>query len=101
MDGNTVQGNIARVNMQQEGSTVTIYPNPVKSSFTLTYNANTVETVSVRIFNSKGSLVYQYGLSAQTGVNQYTVPAASLAQGIYVVQVVSSTGSYTARFVKE
>lgn len=101
MDGNTVQGNIARVNMQQEGSTVTIYPNPVKSSFTLTYNANTVETVSVRIFNSKGSLVYTSGLAAQTGVNQYTVPATSLAQGIYVVQVISSTGSYTARFIKE
>lgn len=101
MDGNTVQGNIARVNMQLEGSTVTIYPNPVKSSFTLTYNANNVETVSVRIFNSKGSLVYTSGLSAQTGVNQYTIPATSLVQGIYVVQVVSSTGSYTARFVKE
>ena len=100
-DGHVALGNIARVNMQQEGSTVTIYPNPVKSSFTLTYNANTVETVSVRIFNSKGSLVYTSGLSAQTGVNQYTVPATSLVQGIYVVQVVSSTGSYTARFVKE
>jgi hypothetical protein len=100
-DGSISQGNIAKVNMQQEGSTLTIYPNPVKSSFTLTYNANNVETVSVRIFNSKGSLVYQSGLSAQTGVNQYTVPAVSLAQGIYVVQVVSSTGSYTARFIKE
>jgi hypothetical protein len=100
-DGHTSLGNIAKVNMQQEGSTVTIHPNPVKSSFTLTYNANTVETVSVRIFNSKGSLVYASGLAAQTGVNQYTVPATSLVQGIYVVQVVSSTGSYTARFVKE
>lgn len=100
-DGSISQGNIAKVNMQQAGSTLSLYPNPVKSSFTLTYNANNVETVSVRIFNSKGSLVYTSGLSAQTGVNQYTVPATSLAQGIYVVQVVSSTGSYTARFVKE
>jgi hypothetical protein len=100
-DGSTSLGNIARVNMQQEGSTLSLYPNPVKSTFTLTYNANSVETVNVRIFNSKGSLVYQSGLSAQTGVNQYTVPAASLGQGIYVVQLVSSTGSYTARFMKE
>jgi hypothetical protein len=100
-DGSTSLGNIARVNMQQEGSTLSLYPNPVKSTFTLTYNANSVETVNVRIFNSKGSLVYQSGLSAQTGVNQYTVPAASLGQGIYVVQLVSGTGSYTARFMKE
>jgi hypothetical protein len=100
-DGSTSLGNIAKVNMQQEGSILSLYPNPVKSSFTLTYNANSVETVNVRIFNSKGSLVYQSGLAAQTGVNQYTVPATSLAQGIYVVQLVSSSGSYTARFMKE
>lgn len=100
-DGASLIGNIARVNMQQANSTLSIYPNPVKSSFTLTYNANSVENVSVRIFNNKGSLVYQTGLSAQTGVNQYTVPANTLTQGIYVVQLVSSAGSYTERFIKE
>ena len=87
--------------MQQETSTLSIYPNPVKASFTLSYDANKVETVNVRMFNSKGSLVYQSNLSAQTGINQYTVPAAALTQGVYVVQLVSSSGSYTARFVKE
>ncbi|MCS3795566.1 reprolysin-like metallopeptidase [Niastella sp. OAS944] len=100
-DGTSTLGNIAHVNMQQPNATVSIYPNPVKSSFTLTCNANSVENLSVRIFNSKGSLVYQSSLSAQTGVNQYTVPANTLAQGIYVVQVVSSAGSYTERFIKE
>jgi hypothetical protein len=87
--------------MQQNASTMAIYPNPVKASFTLSYNATRVEAVSVRIFNSKGSLVYQGSLSAQNGVNQYTIPAATLIKGIYVVQLVSSSGSYTARFVKE
>lgn len=100
-DGSASLGNIARVNMQQENATMTIYPNPVKSSFTLTYTANSIETANIRIFNSKGSLVYQSALSAQTGVNQYTLPAATLAQGIYVVQLVSSSGSYNARFIKE
>lgn len=100
-DGASSIGNIARVNMQQENATLSIYPNPVKSSFTLTYNANSVDNISVRIFNSKGSLVYQTGLQTQTGINQYTVPANTLSQGIYVVQVVSSAGSYTERFIKE
>jgi hypothetical protein len=100
-DGTTSLGNIARVNMQQENATLSIYPNPVKSTFTLTYNANSIDKVNVRIFNSKGSLVYQSSLPAQTGINQYAVPAASLAKGIYVVQLVSSTGSYTERFIKE
>jgi hypothetical protein len=100
-DGSSTLSNIASVNMHQSQSALSVYPNPVKSSFTLSYNAPKVETVSVRIFNSKGSLVYQNSLSAQTGENQYTIPAAVLPKGIYVVQVVSSGDSYTARFVKE
>jgi hypothetical protein len=100
-DGTSSLSNIASIEMQQNASTMAIYPNPVKASFTLSYNATRVEAVSVRIFNSKGSLVYQGSLSAQNGVNQYTIPAATLIKGIYVVQLVSSSGSYTARFVKE
>lgn len=100
-DGSSTLSNIASINMHQSGSALSIYPNPVKSSFTLTYNATKVETVSVRIFNSKGSLVYQNSLSAQNGENLYTIPAAVLLKGIYVVQVVSSADSYTTRFVKE
>jgi hypothetical protein len=100
-DGNATWSGIARVNMQQDESTMSVYPNPVKASFTISYNAARVEPVSVRIFNSKGSLVYQSSLSAQNGANQYTIPAGTLPKGIYVVQLVSSSGSYTARFVKE
>lgn len=100
-DGNSSLGNIASVDMQRNGSTISIYPNPVRSSFTLSYNATRVESVSVRIFNSKGSLVYQGSLSAQNGANLYTIPANTLSKGIYIVQLVSSSGSYNSRFVKE
>jgi hypothetical protein len=55
----------------------------------------------MRVLNSKGSLVYQGSFTAQNGANQYKVPASALAKGVYMVQLVSSSGSYTARFVKE
>jgi hypothetical protein len=100
-DGNATLGNIASINMQQEKTTLSVYPNPVKSSFTLSYQSTNMETVGVRILNSKGSLVYQHGFTAQNGFNQYTIPAAALAQGVYIVQLVSNSGSYTTRFVKE
>jgi hypothetical protein len=103
-DGNETLGNIARVNMQEKAtpSILTVYPNPVKSSpLTLAYNAASVETVNVRVLNSKGSLVYQSVFAAQTGANQYKIPAGTLPQGVYIVQLVSNSGSFIARFVKE
>ncbi len=100
-DGSSTLSNIAGVNMHKSASNLSVYPNPARSSFTLSYNAPKVETVSVRIFNSKGNLVYQNSLSAQNGDNQYTIPVSVLPKGIYVVQVVSSADSYNARFVKE
>jgi hypothetical protein len=103
-DGTAIWGNIARVNMQQDvlPSILTVYPNPVKSSsLTLAYNAASIETVGVRVLNSKGSLVYQSVFAAQTGPNQYKIPAGSLPGGVYVVQLVSNSGSFIARFVKE
>lgn len=88
--------------MQQQNSTLSVYPNPVKTaSLTLAYNSTSIETVGVRVLSSTGSLVYQYAFSAQNGVNKYSIPAGSLAKGVYVVQLVSSSGSYITRFVKE
>lgn len=101
-DGTPTLSNIASIDMQQQNSTLSVYPNPVKTaSLTLAYNSSSIETVGVRVLGSTGSLVYQYTFSAQNGINKYTIPAGSLAKGVYVVQLVSSSGSYTTRFVKE
>ncbi|WP_165758841.1 reprolysin-like metallopeptidase [Niastella yeongjuensis] len=104
VDGKATWGNIARINMQQDvaPSILTVYPNPVKSSLlTLKYNATSVETVGVRVLNSKGSLVYQSVFAAQSGPNLHTIPAGALPKGVYMVQLVSNAGSFIARFVKE
>ncbi|MFL5744754.1 MAG: reprolysin-like metallopeptidase [Niastella sp.] len=104
VDDNETLGNIARVNMQEKAtpSTLTVYPNPVTtSSLILAYNATSVETVGVRVLNGKGSLVYQSVFTAQNGANQYKIPAGALPKGVYIVQLVSNSGSYISRFVKE
>jgi hypothetical protein len=102
--GNEILGNIARVNMQDKAtpSILTVYPNPVTtSSLTLAYTSTSIETVNVRVLNSKGSLVYQSVFAAQTGANQYKLPAGTLPKGVYIVQLVSNSGSFITRFVKE
>jgi hypothetical protein len=100
-DGHSTLGNIARINMQQENTTLTVYPNPVISSLKLEYNSTSIEAVGVRVLNSKGCLVYQGVFTAQNGTNTYTVPVGALPKGIYVLQLVGNSGSYTARFIKK
>ncbi|OQP62862.1 hypothetical protein A3860_26490 [Niastella vici] len=100
-NGNSTWGSVARINMQQEQTTLSVYPNPVKTSLTLEYLSASVETIGVRVLNSEGNLVYQSRFTAQNGTNLYKVPVGALPQGIYVVQLVSTSGSVTARFVKE
>jgi hypothetical protein len=103
IDGSATLGNIARINMQQDNASLIIYPNPVRSSLSLTLEYTAIKTapINVRVLNSTGSMVYQKGLTAQTGTNRYTLPAAGLPKGVYVVQLISDSGSSTARFVKE
>jgi hypothetical protein len=100
-NGKATLGNVARVNMQQNNTTLSVYPNPVKSSLTLEYISTNIETVSVRVLNSMGSLIYQSGFTTQNGINKFTIPAAALSKGIYVVHLVSGSGSIIERFVKE
>ncbi|HEX6430860.1 MAG TPA: M12 family metallo-peptidase [Niastella sp.] len=100
-DGHSTLGSIARVNMQQSNATLSIYPNPVKSSLTLEYYSTSIETVRLRVLNSMGNLIYQSGFTTQNGTNLYTIPAGNFSKGIYVVQLVSDSGSITERFVKE
>lgn len=104
VNDNETLSNIARVNMQENAtpSILTVYPNPVTtSSLILAYSATSAETVNVRVLNSKGSLVYQSVFTAQTGPNQYKIPAGTLPKGVYIVQLVSNSGSFISRFVKE
>jgi hypothetical protein len=101
-DGTPTLGNIASIDMQQQNATLSVNPNPVRvSALTLAYTSTSIEKVGVRVLNSTGSLVYQSVFTAQNGPNRYTIPTGSLAKGVYVVQLVSSSGSYTTRFVKE
>lgn len=100
-NGNSTWGSVARINMQQTQTMLSVYPNPARSSLTLEYLSTSVEAVGVRVLNSTGNLVYQSRFTAQNGTNLYKVPVGALPQGIYVVQLVSDSGSVTERFVKE
>ena len=75
--------------MNQESSNLIIYPNPFKSSTTLTYTLDTNSKVSLSIYNSTGSLV-NILVSKNQSPGDYSVnwngnssTGVNLPQGLY------------------
>lgn len=73
-----------------------VYPNPANTSFTIKTNQNQ-QDVLVRIFDTKGTLVYQE-LVQQLNQN-YTIKCDDLMEGIYLINLVSSDATNTVRLV--
>ncbi|MFT3823102.1 MAG: M12 family metallo-peptidase [Chitinophagaceae bacterium] len=101
LDGQSITGNIARINMSQPFANLSVYPNPVKTTLTVEYITEKREAVQVRLFDSKGSQVYQSNFAAQAGSNIRSIPVSTLAKGVYMLQLTSNSGNITTRFVKE
>jgi hypothetical protein len=83
--------NIVKINMEK-GVLVTLSPNPVRDQFTLT---GVADVQLVRVINSNGAVVKQFG-----GATQYNV--AQLAAGTYVLLVNTADGqTQRIRMVKQ
>ena len=64
-----------------------MYPNPVKTQFTL--NSGSVEAAQVSVFDIQGKLLIQSNVKF-SGTKTFDV--SQLSQGVYFVTVVSTNG---------
>jgi hypothetical protein len=73
-------------------ATIRIYPNPVRRTGTITIAMQNVQdpSISVRIFNASGSLVYAQALTSKAMMN---VPvSAQWTPGVYFIQLSDRNG---------
>lgn len=75
-------------------SSVRLYPNPVKTSFTVESSSAVME---VRVYGMQGGVKK---VSKANGQNQVQVDVADLAAGFYVVEVVTEKGVERLKMVK-
>jgi hypothetical protein len=73
---------------------ISIFPNPF--STTLTITRISADDVTVNLFDSEGRLV----MSKQTSGNKIEVETATLANGIYSLQLTDASGTKTFRVAK-
>ena len=81
---------------------LSVFPNPAQSAFTLTLPALAGErTASVTLLNALGQAVYTRALELNAAGTQARVDVSALAKGIYTLQVKTNTQTATKSVVVE
>lgn len=77
------------------------YPNPANNKINITYIVPFEEVVDVKLYDSKGALVYTiFSGTAAQGFNKIALDISALSQGVYAYKVVFRDKIKTNRFVK-
>jgi hypothetical protein len=87
-DGQYKYSGIITIRTSTKALTVSVSPNPFTDHVNLTINGNVNETVSLRLFNSEGKLVWHKTTFVAAGTNaQYFNGLESLPHGIYYLKI--------------
>lgn len=76
-------------NTEFNASTIGLYPNPAKESFTI-HNFGTEIISEIAIYEISGKRIFQQTKSFET---QTTIPVSNFAKGIYLVEIISENKS--------
>ncbi len=81
-------GNVG-ISDETSGNMIEVYPNPTSGKLSIDYDLNSINTLSVDIYNTIGERIYQTTLSdIQSG--KHTIDLANNARGIYFVSIRSN-----------
>lgn len=78
---------------------VTLYPNPVIDSFTISVANAPEEPLTIKINNLLGQLLYHGQLASFQ--SQKTIPIGNYPNGIYLVQLISKNQIVTKKIIKK
>jgi hypothetical protein len=80
---------------------INLWPNPAQTTAWLSITTNTGSPVTVKLYDSKGTLVYMRKATLTPGTNQLAVPVDRLPKGMYNVAADFMNGTIkTLRLVK-
>ncbi len=80
---------------------IKISPNPFQASFNVKLDLNTVNTISIKVFDQAGRLVVQHNAGRTVGASSISVDASTLPEGVYTVVVEGNEGKLmTSKLLK-
>lgn len=75
------------VNKLPLASSLSLYPNPAKAQFTLSFSTKTSSVAELKIYNALGQLVYEELLGKVSGEVSKDIHIDRMTTGIYLVQI--------------
>lgn len=100
-DGIYTYSRVITVTAAVEQTGIRLFPNPARETLQVQYSAESTGPVRLLVSDAAGKTVYQAFVTAKQGVNTYSIPVQSLAQGFYQLTVLSSRQKMAGSFVKE
>ena len=82
-----------------EASSLSIYPNPNRGEFVVSFKSINTKPISYEIYDYTGQLILNNVFTPQMGANTINVNLTTLASGVYTVRLISSTNLITKKFI--
>ena len=92
----TAYGNVLNVTEQDFIKGISVYPNPISSTFTLKTNTTNLSSLSIQIFNVIGKKVYE-----EKNLKSKTIDVSELNTGIYILKIMNETQQKTIKLIKK
>ena len=100
-DGRYYYSAIVRLNIVDDGTSISVYPNPVQNTASLLFNSDITGKALVKIIDKTGRILMNDRISAVKGNNAAKLPGLeNLIPGTYILQVQTAAGMKAIKFVK-
>ena len=81
-------------------NTVMVYPNPIKSQFSIWLRNFTVPEAWVTLYNASGQLLLKQKITLTNGSEYAEIPSAHLPAGIYTLRLTAGDFKYSKKLLK-
>ncbi len=82
-------------------SQVKVSPNPSKDKFLVDFGILNLGKTTARVYDAQGKQVFSCEINTANTSNQATIPLGNMANGIYLLEIISNKGRILKRLVKE
>jgi hypothetical protein len=100
-DGKSSYSKTVPVDFESAESFFDFVPNPTSDNGNLYFYAKQDETVSINIYDMKGSIASSFNIGAFEGPNSIPVMTNTLSKGIYFIKLIDNNKVLTKKFIKE
>ncbi|MDP4284769.1 MAG: T9SS type A sorting domain-containing protein [Bacteroidota bacterium] len=95
-NGTFEYSSIVLINVNDNGNSIIIYPNPVNDILFLNYKG-TSKDIKIQVIDATGRTVY---MSKTIVNNPLKIPVHNLSPGEYILRVYDATGVYSTKFIR-